>query len=50
MVKGTGYTAETLYRAAVQEGSTGRAAELYEVEVQAVDAAYRYWDRLRMAA
>lgn len=39
-----GYTAETLYRAAVAEGSLERAAELYEVTVDSVDAAYRYWN------
>jgi uncharacterized protein (DUF433 family) len=41
-IRENGYTAETLYRAAVAEGSFERAAELYEVSVESVDAAYRY--------
>lgn len=40
-----GYTAETLWQAAVAEGSTARAAELYEVPESAVEAAYRYWNQ-----
>jgi uncharacterized protein (DUF433 family) len=48
MVKGTGYTAESLYRAAVQEGGIEPAADVYEVDPAAVEAAYRYWDRLRV--
>lgn len=42
IVKENGYTAETLYRAAVAEGSIERAAHLYESSVEAVDAAYKY--------
>ena len=42
-IRESGYTAETLYTAAVAEGSLERAAELYEVSVDAVDTAYRYW-------
>lgn len=40
-----GHTAETLWRAAVAEGSIERAAELYEVEADAVAAAYRYCNK-----
>jgi uncharacterized protein (DUF433 family) len=43
-VETSGYTAETLWRAAVAEGSIERAAELYEVPVEAVESAYRYWN------
>ena len=42
---GTGYTAETLWRAAVAEGSISRAAEIYEVPEATVEAAYRYWNQ-----
>ena len=42
IVQENGYSANTLYRAAIAEGSIERAAELYEVSVDAVDAAYRY--------
>lgn len=46
-----GFTAETLWRAAVAEGSIERAAEIYEVPAEAVEAAYRYWNQeLGMAA
>ncbi len=45
VVEGSGYTAETLWRAAVAEGSIEKAAELYEVPVVAVEAAYRYWNQ-----
>ncbi len=41
-IRENGYTAETLYRAALAEGSFDKAAELYEASVDAVDAAYRY--------
>jgi uncharacterized protein (DUF433 family) len=41
-IRENGYTATTLYKAAVAEGSLEQAAELYEVGVDAVDAAYRY--------
>ena len=44
-VAGSGYSAETLWRAAVTEGSVEQAAELYEVPVAAVEAAYRYWNQ-----
>jgi uncharacterized protein (DUF433 family) len=41
-IRENGYTAETLYRAALAEGSFEQVALLYEVSVNAVDAAYRY--------
>jgi len=51
IVKENGYTAETLYRAAIAEGSIDRAAHLYDVSEDAVDAAYRYWsNELGLAA
>jgi uncharacterized protein (DUF433 family) len=40
----SGVTAETLWRAAVAEGSYKRAAELYKVKPAAVEAAYRYYN------
>jgi len=40
----SGITAETLWRAAVAEGSYERAAQLYKVTVPAVEAAYRYYN------
>jgi uncharacterized protein (DUF433 family) len=49
-IRENGYTAETLYRAAIAEGSFERAAELYEASVDAVDAAYRYWSSELSAA
>jgi uncharacterized protein (DUF433 family) len=42
IVRENGYTAQTLYRAAVAEGTLEKAAEIYEVSVESVDAAYRY--------
>lgn len=46
-----GFTAETLWRAAVAEGGFERAAEIYEVSPGAVEAAYRYCNgELGMAA
>ncbi len=42
VVAENGITAETLWRAAVAEGGFERAAEVYEVSVEAVRAAYRY--------
>ena len=41
-IRESGYTAQTLYRAAIAEGSLEEAAKVYEVSVNAVDAAYRY--------
>lgn len=47
----SGVTAETLWRAAVAEGSYRRAAQLYKVPENAVEAAYRYFNgELGMAA
>jgi len=46
MVSNTGYTAETLYRAATAEGSMERAAKFYGVDRQFVVAACRYWEGL----
>jgi uncharacterized protein (DUF433 family) len=43
ILRSSGYTAHTLYRAAVTEGSIDRAARLYAVPPEAVEAAYRYW-------
>ncbi len=45
VLENSGYTAETLWRAAVAEGSIEKAADLYEVPVEAVEAAYRYWNQ-----
>ena len=42
VLRENGYTAETLYRASIAENSLERAAELYEVSINAVEAAYRY--------
>ena len=42
VVEGTGYRAETLWRAALAEGSESKAAEFYEVDKNAVIAACRY--------
>jgi len=51
VVAETGYSAETLWRAAVIEGGFERAAEVYEVTPEAVEAAYRYCNsELGMAA
>ncbi|HEX7516012.1 MAG TPA: hypothetical protein VF345_01860 [Chthoniobacterales bacterium] len=41
-IRENGYTARTLYKAALAEGSLELAAQAYEVGVDAVDAAYRY--------
>jgi len=50
VVEGTGYRAETLWRAAVAEGSEKRAAEFYEVNINEVIAACRYCDEIQMPA
>jgi len=39
-----GFTAETLWRATLAEGSFERAAEYFEVSTESVRAAYRYWN------
>ncbi len=44
-VASSGYSAETLWRAAVTEGSIEKAADLYEVPAAAVEAAYLYWNQ-----
>lgn len=50
IVGGTGYTAETLYKAAKAEGSEEKAADNYEVNVDFVKAAVRYWQDIKKAA
>ena len=50
VIQGTGYRAETLWRAAVAEGSEAVAAEFYEVNVNAVIAACRYCDDMGIPA
>jgi uncharacterized protein (DUF433 family) len=50
VVEGTGYRAETLWKAAVAEGSEDKAAEYYEVKVNQVIAACRYCDEIQMPA
>lgn len=51
VVAENGYSAETLWRAAVTEGGFERAADIYEVTPEAVEAAYRYCNsELGMAA
>lgn len=46
MVGDTGHTAETLYIAAVAEGSVDRVCEFYDVDRESVLAACRYWESL----
>jgi len=50
VVEGTGYTADTLWRAALAEGSEARAAEFYEVTVNHVLAAFQYCTEIGMVA
>ena len=50
VIQENGYTTETLYRAAVAEGSIQRAAMLYKATEQAVETAYRYHHELGIAA
>jgi len=50
LVGRTGYPAETLWKAAVSEGSIDKASEYYEVDRVSVAAACRYWDGLSAAA
>jgi len=46
-----GYTAKTLYKAAIAEGSIERAAHIYDVTPESVEAAYRYFSQeLALAA
>ena len=46
MVSNTGYTAETLYKAAIAEGSIDRAAKCYDVDREFIVEACQYWERL----
>jgi uncharacterized protein (DUF433 family) len=50
VVDGTGYRAETLWKAAVAEGSEAKAAEFYEVSINHVIAACQYCDEIEMPA
>jgi len=50
VVDGTGYTAETLWKAALAEGSEQKAAGYYEVDEESVIAACRYCEELNLAA
>lgn len=50
IVQGTGHRAETLWRAALAEGSEEKVAEYYEVDLASVVAACRYCEDLKMAA
>jgi uncharacterized protein (DUF433 family) len=45
IVQSHGYTAQTLYQAALAEGGIARAASIYEVSEVAVEAAYRYFNQ-----
>ncbi len=45
IVRSCGYTAQTLYRAAIAEGGISRAANIYQVSEDAVEAAYRYFNQ-----
>jgi uncharacterized protein (DUF433 family) len=50
LVGRTGYTAETLWKAAVAEGSIEMACKYYEVDRESVAAACNYWEGLAFAA
>lgn len=50
LVGKTGYSAETLWRAAVAEGSIDKACQYYEVDRESVAAACNYWEGLSIAA
>jgi uncharacterized protein (DUF433 family) len=50
VVGDTGYTAETLWRAANAEGDFKKAAGYYGVDVEDVIAAYRYCQEIELAA
>jgi uncharacterized protein (DUF433 family) len=50
VVQGTGYSADTLWRAALAEGSMAKAAEYYEVTVHDVQAACNYCAEIGMGA
>lgn len=50
LVGRTGYSAETLWKAAVAEGSIEKACQYYEVDRESVAAACNYWEGLFLAA
>jgi uncharacterized protein (DUF433 family) len=50
VVDGTPHRAETLWRAALAEGSEERAAEIYEVDLPQVIAACRYCEDIELSA
>lgn len=50
IVEGTGYSALTLWEAALAEGSEKKVAEYYEIDTDSVIAACRYCEGLQMAA
>jgi uncharacterized protein (DUF433 family) len=50
LVGKTGYAAETLWRAAVAEGSIDKVCQYYEVDKESVVAACEYWESLSEAA
>jgi uncharacterized protein (DUF433 family) len=50
LVGKTGYTAETLWSAAVAEASIDKACQYYEVDRESVVAACSYWEGLAIAA
>ena len=49
-VKSCGYSARTLYEAVLSEGGVTQAAKAFAVDESAVDAAFRYYDSLPVAA
>jgi hypothetical protein len=46
----SGYTAESLYKAAVSEGDYARVSQYYEIDRESVAAACRYWEGLTVLA
>jgi uncharacterized protein (DUF433 family) len=50
VVEGTGHTADTLWKAALAEGSMEKVAEYYEVNANSVIAACRYCEEIKQAA
>lgn len=49
-VESCGYSARTLYEAVLSEGGVSQAARVFAVDEAAVDAAFRYYDSLPLAA
>lgn len=49
-VTSCGYSARTLYEAVLSEGGVPQAAKAFDVAEDAVDAAFRYYDSLPLAA